>query len=158
MSTVQLDYNLPERFDLEFVDSEGARRRPVVIHRAMLGSIERFLGVVIEHFGGAFPVWLAPVQAEVIPIADPPRRVRGVGARSAGVGGRPGARRRSQRTHERQDPRRAQLMKTPYMLVVGDKEAEAEGAAVRLRSGEDLGLLPVADVTSRIADEAARRA
>ena len=108
LSTVQLDYNLPERFDLEFVDSEGARRRPVVIHRAMLGSIERFLGVVIEHFGGAFPVWLAPVQAEVIPIAD--RHVEyAVSVRSRGWrrARRPGTRGRSRRAHEREDSRRA---------------------------------------------------
>ena len=157
LSTVQLDYNLPERFDLEFVDSEGARQRPVVIHRAMLGSIERFLGVVIEHFGGAFPVWLAPVQAEVIPIAD--RHVEyaeSVRSRLESAGVRAHVDARSERMNAK--IRDAQLMKTPYMLVVGDKEAEADGAAVRLRSGEDLGLLPVADVASRIADEAARRA
>ena len=157
LSTVQLDYNLPERFDLEFVDSEGTRQRPVVIHRAMLGSIERFLGVVIEHFGGAFPVWLAPVQAEVIPIAD--RHVEyaeSVRARLETAGVRAHVDARSERMNAK--IRDAQLMKTPYMLVVGDKEAEAGGAAVRLRSGEDLGLLPVADVASRIAYEAARRA
>ena len=156
LSTVQLDYNLPERFDLEFVDSEGARRRPVVIHRAMLGSIERFLGVVIEHFGGAFPVWLAPVQAEVIPIAD--RHIEyavSVRSRLETAGVRAHVDARSDRMNAK--IRDAQLMKTPYMLVVGDKEAEAGGAAVRLRSGEDLGLLPVADVASRIADEAARQ-
>ena len=156
LSTVQLDYNLPERFDLEFVDSEGTRRRPVVIHRAMLGSIERFLGVVIEHFGGAFPVWLAPVQAEVIPIAD--RHVEyaeSVRSRLESAGVRAHVDARGERMNAK--IRDAQLMKTPYMLVVGDKEAEADGAAVRLRSGEDLGLLPVADVASRIADEAARR-
>ena len=153
---MQLDYNLPERFDLEFVDSEGARRRPVVIHRAMLGSIERFLGVVIEHFGGAFPVWLAPVQAEVIPIAD--RHIEyavSVRSRLEAAGVRAHVDARGERMNAK--IRDAQLMKTPYMLVVGDKEAEAGGAAVRLRSGEDLGLLPVADVASRIADEAARR-
>ena len=156
LSTVQLDYNLPERFDLEYVDSKGARRRPVVIHRAMLGSIERFLGVVIEHFGGAFPVWLAPVQAEVIPIAD--RHVEyaeSVRSRLEAAGVRAHVDARGERMNAK--IRDAQLMKTPYMLVVGDKEAEANGAAVRLRSGEDLGLLPVADVASRIANEAARR-
>ena len=156
LSTVQLDYNLPERFDLEYVDSEGARQRPVVIHRAMLGSIERFLGVVIEHFGGAFPVWLAPVQAEVIPIAD--RHVEyaeSVRSRLEDAGVRTHVDARSERMNAK--IRDAQLMKTPYMLVVGDKEAEAGGAAVRLRSGDDLGLLPVTDVAARIVDEAARR-
>ena len=130
---------------------------PVIIHRAMLGSIERFLGVVIEHFGGAFPVWLAPVQAEVIPIAD--RHVEyaeSVRSRLEAAGVRAHVDARSERMNAK--IRDAQLMKTPYMLVVGDKEAEADGAAVRLRSGDDLGLLPLAAVASRIAAEAARRA
>ena len=156
LSTVQLDYNLPERFDLEFVDHEGARQRPVVIHRAMLGSIERFLGVVIEHFGGAFPTWLAPVQAEVIPIAD--RHIEyaeTVRAQLEGAGIRAHVDARSERMNAK--IRDAQMMKVPYMLVVGDKEAEANGAAVRLRSGGDMGLMPVAEVASRIADEVARR-
>ena len=156
LSTVQLDYNLPERFDLEFADADGARKRPVVIHRAMLGSLERFLGVLIEHYGGAFPVWLAPVQAEIIPIADrhiayaEQARER---LEAAGVRARVDA--RGERMNAK--IRDAQLHKTPYMLVVGDKEAEAGGAAVRLRSGEDLGLTPLPDVAARIAGEAARR-
>ena len=156
LSTAQLDYNLPERFDLEFADADGSRKRPVVIHRAMLGSIERFLGVIIEHYGGAFPVWLAPTQAEIIPIADrhlPYAERARAELEAAGV-----------RTHvdargERMNAkiRDAQMRKTPYMLVVGDKEAEAGGAAVRLRSGEDLGLAPLAEIAARIAGEAARR-
>ncbi len=155
LSTVQLDYNLPERFDLEFVDAEGARQRPVVIHRAMLGSLERFLGVVIEHFGGAFPTWLAPVQAEVIPIADRhveyAQKVRGE-LESAGL--RVHVDDRNERMNAK--IRDAQLHKVPYMLVVGDKEAEAGGAAVRLRTGEDLGIVPTAEVAKRIAGEAPR--
>ncbi len=155
LSTVQLDYNLPERFDLEFVDAEGARRRPVVIHRAMLGSLERFLGVVIEHFGGAFPTWLAPVQAEVIPIADRhveyAQKVRGE-LESAGI--RVHVDDRNERMNAK--IRDAQLHKVPYMLIVGDKEAGAGGAAVRLRTGEDLGIVPTADVARRIAGEAPR--
>ncbi len=156
LSTVQLDYNLPERFDLEFVDSDGARKRPVVIHRAMLGSLERFLGVIIEHYGGAFPVWLAPVQAEIIPIADrhlayaEQARER---LEAAGVRAHVDA--RSERMNAK--IRDAQLQKTPYMLVVGDKEAEAGGAAARLRSGENLGLTPLPEIAARIAAEAARR-
>ena len=156
LSTVQLDYNLPERFDLEFVDSDGARKRPVVIHRAMLGSLERFLGVIIEHYGGAFPVWLAPVQAEIIPIADrhlayaEQARER---LEAAGVRAHVDA--RGERMNAK--IRDAQLQKTPYMLVVGDKEAEAGGAAARLRSGENLGLTPLPEIASRIAAEAARR-
>ena len=152
LGTVQLDYNLPERFDLEFVDAEGARRRPVVIHRAMLGSLERFLGVAIEHFGGAFPAWLAPVQAEIIPIADRhveyAEKVRDE-LEAAGI--RVHVDDRNERMNAK--IRDAQLAKTPYMLVVGDKEAEAGGAAVRLRSGDDLGLIPIAEAAARIAGE-----
>ena len=155
LSTVQLDYNLPERFDLEFVDAEGTRQRPVVIHRAMLGSLERFLGVVIEHFGGAFPTWLAPVQAEVIPIADRhveyAQKVRGE-LESAGL--RVHVDERNERMNAK--IRDAQLHKVPYMLVVGDKEAEAGGAAVRLRTGEDLGIVPTAELARRIVGEAPR--
>ncbi len=155
LSTVQLDYNLPERFDLEFVDSEGARQRPVVIHRAMLGSLERFLGVMIEHYGGAFPTWLAPVQAEIIPIADRhveyAERVR---AELESAGLRVHVDDRNERMNAK--IRDAQLQKAPYMLIVGDKEAEANGAAVRLRSGEDLGLLPLPDIASRMRDETPR--
>ena len=156
LSTVQLDYNLPERFDLEFADADGARKRPVVIHRAMLGSLERFLGVLIEHYGGAFPVWLAPVQAEIIPIAD--RHVayaEQARERLEAAGVRAHVDARGERMNAK--IRDAQLQKTPYMLVVGDKEAEAGGAAVRLRSGEDLGLTPLQEVAARIAAEAARR-
>ncbi len=155
LSTVQLDYNLPERFDLEFVNSEGARQRPVVIHRAMLGSLERFLGVMIEHYGGAFPTWLAPVQAEIIPIADRhveyAERVR---AELEAADLRVHVDDRNERMNAK--IRDAQLQKAPYMLIVGDKEAEANGAAVRLRSGEDLGLLPLADVAERMAGERPR--
>ena len=156
LSTVQLDYNLPERFDLEFVDADGSRKRPVVIHRAMLGSLERFLGVIIEHYGGAFPVWLAPTQAEIIPIADrhlPYAERARAELEAAGVRAHVDA--RGERMNAK--IRDAQMQKTPYMLVVGDKEAEAGGAAVRLRSGEDLGLAPLAEIAARIAGEAARR-
>ncbi len=156
LSTVQLDYNLPERFDLEFVDADGARKCPVVIHRAMLGSLERFLGVIIEHYGGAFPVWLAPTQAEIIPIADrhlPYAERARAELEAAGVRAHVDA--RGERMNAK--IRDAQMQKTPYMLVVGDKEAEAGGAAVRLRSGEDLGIAPLAEIAARIAGEAARR-
>ena len=156
LSTVQLDYNLPERFDLEFVDADGARKRPVVIHRAMLGSLERFLGVIIEHYGGAFPVWLAPTQAEIIPIADrhlPYAERARAELEAAGVRAHVDA--RGERMNAK--IRDAQMQKTPYMLVVGDKEAEAGGAAVRLRSGEDLGIAPLSEIAARIAGEAARR-
>ena len=149
LSTVQLDYNLPERFDLEFVDSEGARQRPVVIHRAMLGSLERFLGVMIEHYGGAFPTWLAPVQAEIIPIADRhveyAERVR---AELESAGLRVHVDDRNERMNAK--IRDAQNMQVPYMLVVGDNEAEASEVAVRGRSSE-LMPMSIRDVANLIA-------
>jgi threonyl-tRNA synthetase len=154
LSTVQLDYNLAERFDLGYIDADGERQCPVVIHRAMLGSLERFLGVMIEHYGGAFPTWLAPVQAEIIPIAD--RHIEyaeTVRDKLAAAGLRTHVDDRSERMQAK--IRDAQLQKIPYMLVVGDREAEANGAAVRLRNGEDLKTVPIDDIITRIAKEIA---
>jgi threonyl-tRNA synthetase len=152
LSTVQLDYNLAERFDLEYAAADGTRQRPVVLHRAMLGSLERFLGVIIEHFGGAFPTWLAPVQAEIIPIAD--RHIayaEELRDALAAVDIRVHVDDRGERMGAK--IRGAQMQKVPYMLVVGDKEAEAGGAAVRLRSGDDLGIIATADIVARITGE-----
>ena len=151
LGTIQLDYNLPQRFDLSYVGDDGAQHRPVMIHRAMLGSLERFLGILIEHTGGAFPVWLAPAQAIVLPVSekflDHGRRVRDELA-AAGV---------RVELDERNEKlgykiREAQKQKIPYMLVVGAREQEAGAAAVRLRSGEDLGALPIAAIAERIQD------
>jgi threonyl-tRNA synthetase len=155
-STVQFDFNLPERFDLNFVGDDGAEHRPYMVHRALFGSLERFFGVLVEHHGGAFPLWLAPVQAVVIPIAD--RHIpyaQQVRERLAAAGLRAQVDERGERMGAK--IRHAQLQKVPYMLVVGDKEAEAAGAAVRLRSGEDLGILGVDAIAARMADEAAAR-
>ena len=155
-TTIQFDFNLPERFGLAYDGADGAEHRPYMVHRALFGSLERFFGVLIEHYAGAFPTWLAPVQAVLIPIAD--RHVeyaRGVHAQLAAGGVRAEVDARNERMNAK--IRAAQLAKIPYMLVVGDKEAEAGGAAVRLRTGQDLGLLPVGDVAARIASETARR-
>ena len=152
LGTVQVDFSLPERFDLEYAAEDGSRQRPVVIHRAMLGSLERFLGVLIEHLGGAFPLWLAPVQAVVIPIAD--RHVdycRSVQARLAAAGLRVDVDGSNSRMNAK--IRDAQLQKVPYMLVVGDREQESGAAAVRTRGGEDLGALPVDEIIVRLLDE-----
>ena len=137
LSTVQFDFNLPERFDLSYIGEDGAAHRPFMIHRALLGSMERFFGVLLEHHGGALPVWLSPVQAIVIPIADRHReycanvqeRLKQAGVRAEMDAG-----------EDRMNAkiRNAQLRKIPYMLVVGDREQEAGAVAVRLRSGEDL--------------------
>ncbi len=151
-STIQVDFNLPERFDLHYIGEDGAQHRPFMVHRALLGALERFLGLLIEHYGGAFPTWLAPVQAIVLPIADRHNDYAATVHRSlqdAGI--RVALDDRSERVNAK--IRDAQLQKIPYMLVVGDREADAQGAAVRLRSGENLGTLPLAEIGERIARE-----
>ena len=155
-TTVQFDFNLPERFGLTYIGEDGQEHRPYMVHRALLGSLERFMGTLIEHYGGAFPVWLAPVQAMVIPIAD--RHIEYADSVRAKLDAA-GIRAQTDGSNNRMNAkiREAQLQKIPYMLVVGDREADADAAAVRLRSGENLGALPVAEVIERIAQEAAAR-
>ncbi len=143
LSTIQVDFIQPERLGCEYIGEDGQPHTPVVIHRAVTGSTERFLGVLIEHFAGAFPVWLAPIQAVVIPIAD--RHVEyaeQVGARLRQAGMRVEVDNGGDRMQNK--IRQAQNQKVPYMLVVGDKEIEADAVAVRLRSGENLGAVEVA--------------
>jgi threonyl-tRNA synthetase len=138
LSTIQFDFNLPERFDMTYIAEDGQPHRPYMVHRALLGSMERFFGVLIEHYAGAFPVWLSPVQAMLIPIAD--RHVaycEEVADRLKAAGLRVEVDAGSERMGNK--IRLAQKQKIPYMLVVGDKEQEANQVAVRLRSGEDLG-------------------
>ena len=156
ITTVQFDFNLPERFDLEYVGEDGQGHQPYMVHRALLGSLERFMGVLIEHYGGAFPTWLAPVQAQIIPIADRHHAYAAqVQAEMQAAGIRAVADTRNERMNAR--IRDAQLQKVPYMLIVGDREIDAEGAAVRMRSGEDLGTVPVPDIVGIISKEAAER-
>ena len=151
-TTVQFDFNLPERFGLTYIGEDGREHRPYMVHRALLGSLERFMGVLIEHYGGAFPTWLAPVQAVVVPIAERHLEyARQVQEQIAGAGIRVETDDRNERMNAK--IRDAQLQKVPYMLVVGDREAEAEAAAVRLRSGENLGAVPVSQVIERISSE-----
>jgi len=144
LSTIQFDFNLPERFDMTYIGEDGQPHRPYMVHRALLGSMERFFGVLIEHFGGAFPVWLSPVQAVLIPIAD---RHIAYGEEVAKTLKTAGLRVEVNAGSERMGNkiRQAQKQKIPYMLVVGDKEQEAKQVAVRLRSGEDLGVQDVED-------------
>ena len=142
LSTIQFDFNLPERFDLTFVNAEGQLQRPYMVHRALLGSMERFFGVLIEQYAGAFPAWLAPVQAVLVPIADRhldyaaavAKKLKAAGLRVTVDG-------RSERMNAK--IRDAQLQKIPYMLVVGDKEMEQDQVALRLRSGENPGPMAV---------------
>ena len=150
--TIQVDFNLPDRFDLNYIGEDGAQHRPFMVHRALLGSLERFIGVMIEHYGGAFPVWLAPVQAVVLPIADRHNAyAASVRRELLDAGIRVEIDDRSERVNAK--IRDAQLQKIPYMLVVGDREAGEQAAAVRLRSGENLGAMPVRDILERIATE-----
>ena len=156
LSTIQFDFNLPERFDMTYVGEDGQPHRPYMVHRALMGSMERFMGALIEHFAGAFPVWLSPVQAVVIPIADRHTDyARQVQARLREAAIRVEVDERGERMNAK--IRDAQLRKVPYMLVVGDREAEGDAVAVRLRSGEDLGAMPVSAFTARVRDEIERR-
>ncbi|MBM4457902.1 MAG: threonine--tRNA ligase [Chloroflexi bacterium] len=156
LSTIQFDFNLPERFDLNYVGEDGKQYRPYMIHRALMGSEERFFGVLIEHFGGAFPVWLSPVQAVVIPIAD--RHIEA--ARQAAAQFRAaGLRVELDDSSERMNAkiRNAQLQKTPYMLVIGDREAAADVVNVRLRTGEQRGAMSVAEFIAYAQEVVARK-
>ncbi len=152
LGTVQVDYVLPERFGLEYTGEDGQPHRPVMIHRAPFGSLERFVGVLIEHFVGAFPLWLAPVQAVVIPIAD---RHMEYADRVSAILGDAGLRVEVDRRAERMQSkiRDAQLQKVPYMLVVGDKEAAAEAVAVRSRDRGNLGPVAVQEFQRQALEE-----
>jgi threonyl-tRNA synthetase len=156
LSTIQVDFIQPARLGLTYIGEDGQEHTPVVLHRAVTGSTERFLGVLIEHFAGAFPVWLAPVQAVVIPIADRHLEyARGVAGDLRRAGLRVEVDERGERMNAK--IRDAQMQKVPYMLVVGDKEAQAQQVALRLRGGETPGPLPLADFLKRAtADIAAR--
>ena len=140
MTTIQFDFNLAKRFDMRFVGADGQDHQPYMVHRALLGSLERFFGVLIEHYGGAFPLWFAPVQAKVIPIAD--RHIdyaREVMAKLQAAGLRVEVDAGSERMNNK--IRNAQMAKIPYMLVIGDREQEAGQVAVRLRTNENLGAM-----------------
>jgi threonyl-tRNA synthetase len=148
-STIQFDFNLAERFDLEYVGDDGLPHRPYMIHRALMGSVERFFGVLVEHYGGAFPVWLAPVQAVLIPIADRHADYcRDVAADLKRAGLRVEVDDSSDRM--RNKIRKAQEQKVPYMLIVGDREVESGQVSVRLRSGEDLKGKPVDEFVAMV--------
>jgi threonyl-tRNA synthetase len=155
-STIQFDFNMPERFDMTYVASNGEKLRPYMIHRALLGSIERFFGVLIEHYGGAFPAWLAPVQVKLLPIIEKhfdyaqkvmqklqENEIRAeIDLRNEKIGYK---------------IRQAQLEKVPYMLIIGDKEMENGQVAVRARKDGDLGAMGVDDYVSKILEEVKNR-
>jgi threonyl-tRNA synthetase len=151
-ATIQLDYQMPQRFGLKYIGADNTEHRPVVIHRAIFGSFERFIAILIEHYAGAFPLWLAPVQAMILPIAD--RHLEYARAvlttlKAAGL---------RVDLDERQEKigykiRESQLQKVPYMLVIGDREAAEGMVAVRSRSGGDLGGRPVAQFVADALEE-----
>jgi threonyl-tRNA synthetase len=156
LSTVQFDFNLPERFGLEYIGEDGQPHRPYMVHRALLGSMERFFGVLIEHFGGAFPVWMAPVQVAVIPIAD--RHVeyaREVAKQLRAEGLRVDIDERSERMNAK--IRDAQNQKVPYMLVLGDKEMNECHVSLRVRDGNQQNNISLSDFLARAKDRIARK-
>jgi len=156
LSTVQFDFNLPRRFGLEYVGEDGARHQPVMVHRALWGSEERFFGVLIEHYAGAFPAWLAPVQATVLPVsAKFEEYARGVAQKLRDAGFRVHLDDRNEKLQAK--IRDAQLEKIPYMLIVGGKEAEAGTVSVRHRAKGDLGARPVADFVAALLEEVENR-
>ncbi len=155
-ATIQVDFTLPDRFDLHFVDRDGERHRPVMIHRTILGSMERFIGVLIEQYAGAFPVWIAPVQAVVMTVTDrntPHGEMVLKILREAGV--RVEADFRNEKLGLK--VREAQLQKIPYMLIVGDKESEAGGVTPRLRSGKNLPFMSPEAFVDHIQEETQQR-
>ena len=143
-STIQVDFNLPERFDLNFVDADGMRHRPIIIHRALMGSLERFFGILIEHYGGAFPLWLAPVQAIILPITDNhaeyAEKIKSdlinndirtkIDLRNEKVGFK---------------IREAEVQKIPYMIIIGDKEVDDNKISVREKGAGDLGQMTLTE-------------
>ncbi len=156
MSTIQFDFNEPDRFDMTYIGSDGQEHRPYMVHRALLGSIERFFGVLIEHYRGAFPAWLAPVQAVLVPIADRHNDyAHQVAVELKAAGLRVEVDDSSDRMQAK--IRNAQLQKVPYMLVMGDREMEDGAVAVRLRNGQDLGAQPVADFVAMVQAAVAER-
>ncbi|MCS7045036.1 MAG: threonine--tRNA ligase [Gemmataceae bacterium] len=156
LGTVQLDYNLPKRFDLEYIGPDNAPHRPIMIHRAPFGSLERFMGILIEHFAGAFPAWLAPEQVRLVTVSE---KFTAYGRQVEGELRAHGFRVQGDYRPEKIGfkIREAQLEKVPYMLVIGEKEQSAGTVAVRSRSEGDLGAVPVAEFVARLAREVRER-
>ena len=150
--TIQLDFQMPERFDLTYIGEDGEKHRPVMLHRVIFGSIERFIGVLIENYAGAFPTWLAPVQVKVLPIADAHvEYANEVKARLEDVGIRVEVDDRNEKIGYK--IREAQLQKIPYMLVLGDKEKEAGAVGVRSRKDGDIGAMPIDEFIAKVVEE-----
>jgi len=156
LTTVQFDFNLPARFGLEYVGEDGARHQPLMVHRALLGSVERFFGILIEHYAGAFPLWLAPVQVEICPVSE---KVMDYAKHVQETLKNHGIRVHLDDRNEKLPAkiRDAQLQKIPYMLVVGPKEAEAGTVSLRHRAKGDLGPRLLADLAESLRSESDSR-
>ncbi len=155
--TIQLDFQMPERFELEYIGEDGQKHRPVMIHRALLGSIERFIGVITEHFAGAFPAWLSPVQVKVLPITDRAGEYANqIVQKLDAAGFRVEVDQRNEKIGKK--IREAQLEKIPYMLVVGDRDMENSTVSVRHRSGEDKGAMSFEDFAQLLKNEVETKA
>jgi len=150
--TIQVDFNLPERFDIYYVDRDGERKRPVMVHRAIMGSLERFIGLLIEHYAGLFPLWLSPVQVVVIPVSD---RFIDYGRRVFDILKKSGLR----VDIDTEDAklgykiRKAELEKVPYMVIVGSKEVETDTVSVRSKRDGDLGQMDIFELVEKLKDE-----
>jgi threonyl-tRNA synthetase len=149
MSTIQVDFNFPERFDLEYTAADGTRQRPVMLHRALFGSIERFFGVLLEHYAGAFPAWLSPVQVTCIPVAEPfVAHLQAVAAQLKARGVRVVVDESDDRFQKK--IRNAQLQKVPFMLIAGEEDVSAGAVSFRYRNGEQRNGVPVAEAIEEI--------
>jgi threonyl-tRNA synthetase len=150
--TIQLDFQMPERFDIEYIGSDGEKHRPVMIHRTLLGSLERFIGILTEHYGGAFPMWLAPVQVVVIPITD---RTKDYAQNVADILTEKGFRVETDYRSEKvgYKIREAQVQKIPYMIILGDKEAESETVTARERAQGDIGAMTLTELVERLRED-----
>ena len=156
-TTVQFDFNMSERFGITYVGEDNRQHRPYMVHRALLGSMERFLGVLIEHYGGAFPVWLSPTQVRTLPVADRHHAyAQSVCDRLKATGLRAEVDLRSEKVGFK--IRDAEVQKIPYILVVGDKEMTAGTVSVRQRGGQDRGVMPLADLIQALSAENAPQA
>ncbi len=157
LSTIQFDFNLPQRFDLEYVGDDGQRHQPLMVHRALWGSVERFFGVLIEHYAGAFPLWLSPVQVVVVPISERHHEyAEKVGTQLREAGARVHVDSRNEKMNAK--IREHALQKTPYIAVVGDKEAQAGSVNVRTRGKEKTDDMPAVEFVAKVCQLIAEKA
>jgi threonyl-tRNA synthetase len=152
LTTIQVDFNFPEKFDLTYVDNKGKKKQPIMLHRALLGSLERFIGVLIEHYGGAFPLWLAPEQIWVIPVGSRHREyARKIGEMLKEKGIRAEAQDEAETVSKK--IREGEVQKIPYMLVVGDKEIKEKSVRIRQRGKGDIGIMKIEEFIKKAAKE-----